>query len=255
MKAAIIQARMDSTRLPRKVMRVINGRPMLSYMLERVLAAKNIDRVVVATSVEPSDNPIVEFCQGEKITCYRGSLDDVLDRYYQTALKLKCDIVVRLTADCPLIDPMVIDTVIDIYQSNNYDFVANTVPPGGTFPEGMDVEVFSFELLERAWREARKPSEREHVTFYFWKNPQLLSIYRYDLPENFSKYRLTVDYYEDFEVFSCLITELYPQNHLFSLRDIINFLDTHPEIIKKNLGVIPNQGWQPALERDKKVGF
>lgn len=246
---------MGSTRLPGKVLKDINGRPMLSYMLERVLAAKTIDQVAIATSVELSDNQIAEFCQGENITCYRGSLEDVLDRYYQTALKLKCDVVVRLTADCPLIDPEIIDAVVDMYQSNDYDFVANTIPPNATFPDGMDVEVFSVELLERAWREAKKSSEREHVTFYFWKNPQIFSIYRYDIPENLSKYRLTVDYYEDFEVVSCLIKELYPQNFLFTLTDIINFLDTHPNIMKRNMGIISNQGWHPALEGDKKQGY
>ena len=255
MISAIVQARFSSTRLPGKVLREINTRPMLSYMLERVAAAQTTDRVVVATSVEPSDDPIVELCQREGIPCYRGSLDDILDRYYQAALRMKCDVVVRLTGDCPLIDPRVIDTVVSVYQAGQYDYVANTAPPDATFPDGMDVEVFSFAALERAWREAKKPSEREHVTFYFWKDPQLFSTFRYDLPEDLSKYRLTVDYPEDFEVVSSVLTELYPQNPQFTIEDVIAFLEAHPDILAKNAHLTFGLGWQPALERDKQMGF
>ena len=256
MISVIIQARLSSLRLPGKVLQEVNGRPLLSYMLERVSAAKTLDWVVVITSVEPSDDPIVGLCQDENIPCYRGSLDDVLDRYYQAALQMKCDVVVRLTGDCPLIDPRVIDTVVSVYQAGQYDYVANTAPPDdATFPDGMDVEVFSFAALERAWREAKKPSEREHVTFYFWKNPQLFSTFRYDLPEDLSKYRLTVDYREDFEVISAALTELYPQNSQFTMDDVIAFLEAHPDILVKNAHIASNLGWQPALERDKQMGF
>jgi spore coat polysaccharide biosynthesis protein SpsF len=256
--AAIIQARLGSSRLPGKVLKEINGRPMLSYMLERVSASNGVDKVVVATSVAPDDDHIVEFCKKEKILYYRGSLEDVLDRYYQTAKKINCDVVVRVTADCPLIDPQVIDTIIDVYKGNTYDYVANTSPPEGfTFPEGMDTEVFSFEALRKAWLEAKKPSEREHVTFYFWQNPQLFSIFRYDLSENLSGYRLTVDYPEDFEVIESLITNLYSrkQSFVITMKDIITFLDIHPEIKGRNSGFLPNKGWQSSFAKDKKAGF
>ena len=252
MIAAIIQARMSSTRLPGKVLLDINGRPMLSYMIERVAAAKDIDRVVIATSDEPSDDPIVTFCRRENIFCCRGSLEDLLDRYYQAASRVGCDVVVRLTSDCPLIDPNVIDTVIGVFQSKQCDYVANTAPPGGsTFPDGMDVEVFSFGTLERAWREAKKPSEREHVTFYMWKNPELFSIYRYDLKEDLSKYRLTVDYPEDFDVVRTILGDLYWENPEFSMVDVIHYLKENPDILTRNSHIIPNQGWQPALQKDE----
>jgi len=255
MICAIIQARLNSSRLPGKVLFEIEGRPMLSYMLERVTASKRIDQLVVATSIEPSDDPITDFCRQSGISCYRGSLENVLDRYYQAALKAKCDVVVRLTADCPLIDPKVIDTVIDVFQSGQFDFAANTVPPeGSTYPDGMDVEVFSFEALERAWKEAKKPSEQEHVTFYFWKNAQLFSTIRYDLQENLADYRLTVDYPEDFEVISSLLGNLYTKYSNFSMKDIIAFLNTNPGIRIKNSHIASNQGWQPAFERDKCAG-
>jgi spore coat polysaccharide biosynthesis protein SpsF len=256
MICAIIQARLSSTRLPGKVLCEINGRPMLSYMLERVRAAQTIDQAIVATSIESSDDLIAEFCEHEGTSCYRGSLDDVLDRYYQAALQAKCDVVVRLTGDCPLIGPQVIDRGVSTYQSSRHDYVANTAPPeGATFPDGMDVEVFSFAALERAWREAKKPSEREHVTFYFWKNPQLFSTFRYDLPENLSKYRLTVDYPEDFEVISSVFTTLYPQNPQFTMEDVITFLEAHPNIMARNAHIASNLGWQPALEKDRQMGF
>ena len=256
MISAIIQARLSSTRLPGKVLLEINGRPMLSYMLERVTAAQSLDRVMVATSVEHSDDPIAGLCKREEIPCYRGSFDDVLDRYYQAALQMKCDVIVRLTGDCPLIDPRVIDTVVNAYRAGKYDYVANTVPPDdATFPDGTDIEVFSFGALERAWREAKKPSEREHVTFYFWKNPELFSTFRYDLSKDLSKYRLTVDYPEDFEVVSSVLTKFYPQNPHFSMEDVISFLEKHPDILAKNANIGSNEGWRPALERDKKMGF
>jgi spore coat polysaccharide biosynthesis protein SpsF len=254
--AGIIQARMGSSRLPGKVLKEIDGRPMLSYMLERISASKSVDKVAVATSVEPDDDHIIEFCKKEKILYYRGSLEDVLDRYYQAANKINCDVVVRMTADCPLIDPQVIDTIIDVYKGSTYDYVANTSPPEKiTFPEGMDIEVFSFEALRKAWLEAKKPSEREHVTFYFWQNPQLFSIFRYDLSENLSDYRLTVDYPEDFEVIKSLITNLYSPRRLFTMKDIIAFLNIHPEIKGKNTGILPNKGWQSSFAKDKKAGF
>ena len=256
MIAGIIQARMGSNRLPGKVLKDINGYPMLSYMIERVSAAKSIDSLIVATSVDSSDDPIVEFCKSSKILYYRGSLEDVLDRYYQTAKKLECDVIVRMTADCPLLDPRVIDTIVEVYKNYTYDYVANTSPPDRfTFPEGMDVEVFSFKILEKAWLEAKKPSEREHVTFYFWQNPQIFSTFRYDLSKDLSGYRLTVDYPEDFEVIKLLITKLYSRNHLFTLENMVQFLDEHPETKNLNAGIKPNEGWKSSFIKDKGAGY
>ena len=255
MIGAIIQARMGSSRLPGKVLREVNGRPLLSYMLERVSAARTLDRVVIATTDRLQDDAIVEFCRKQGIFVFRGSEDDVLDRYYQCALRLKADSVVRLTSDCPLIAPWVIDEIVEVYLSGNYDYVANTAPPVGTYPDGMDVEVFSFAALERAWREARKPSEREHVTFYFWQNPHLFKTYRHDLSENLSDYRLTVDYPEDFEVIQAILSTLYPQNPLFTMQEIITFLQQNPEIRARNASIAWNQGWQTAFKKDKQTDF
>jgi spore coat polysaccharide biosynthesis protein SpsF len=252
---AIIQARMSSKRLPGKVLCEINSRPLLSYVLERVAAAKRINKIILATSTDVSDDPIAQLCKKNDILFYRGSLNDVLDRYYQAAREVKADIIVRLTGDCPLIDPRMIDDIINTYKNGNYDYVANTIPPKWSVPDGMDVEVFSFRNLEQAWREAKKPSEREHVTFYFWKNPEIFSIYRYNLDRDLSNYRLTVDYAEDLKVVTAIITNLYPKNALFTLEDIINFLSDNPDIYRINAHIKSHLGWQLALEKDKKTVF
>jgi spore coat polysaccharide biosynthesis protein SpsF len=251
----IIQARMSSSRLPNKVLKEINGRPMLSYLLERVKAAKKVDLLILATSDQPSDDPIEETCKTEDVICYRGNLEDVLDRYYQSALIYNLDVVVRITADCPIIDPQVIDTLLEIFENNGYDYIANTLQPDFTYPEGMDVEIFSFQNLKLAWQNTRKPSDREHVTFHFWQNPEQFSIYRHDLKESLSHYRLTVDYIEDFEVVEAIINGLYQTNPLFTLKDIIHFLEQHPDVAAKNMDITPNQGWQSAFEKDKQEGF
>ena len=164
---SIIQARLGSTRLPGKVLKPILSRPMLSYMLERVKAAKRIDALMIATTENKSDQPIVEFCRSEKIKCFRGSENDVLDRYYQAARSVQAEIIVRLTADCPLIDPAVVDEIVEAFLTKypNIDFASNVKP--ATFPDGMDIEVFSFAALEWAWKETKNPLEREHVTPYF----------------------------------------------------------------------------------------
>lgn len=255
MVCVIIQARMSSTRLPGKVLLDINGRPMLSYMIERVKASKRINKIIIATSTDSSDDKIEEFCNSESILCYRGNLLDVLDRYYEAALKVSCDVFVRLTADCPLIDPNIIDNVVYAFENGKYDYVANTCPPTGTFPDGMDVEVFSFRALEKAWKESIKPSEREHVTFYFWKNPDIFSTFRYDLNEDMSKYRLTVDYPKDFEVIKAIINDLYTKNPAFCMTDIINYMEENKNIVEINSEIEGNQGWKSAFENDKKAGF
>ena len=246
MRAVIIQARMASSRFPGKVLREIEENPMLLYMLKRVSAAKNIDKVILATSTEASDEPIASLCDKLGITCYKGSHEDVLDRYYKSAKKHNVDTIVRLTADCPLVDPHLIDNMVETYQKEAYDYIGNTMPPKWTFPVGMDVEVFSFEALELAWRNEKDLEEREHVTFHFWKNPQTFSVFRYDLKEDLSRYRLTVDYPEDFEVVKSILTALYHKNPLFSMYDVINFLNKNPNIYKMNANV--KDGWRKAYK-------
>ncbi len=193
---AIIQARMGSTRLPNKVLAEIAGRPMLWHVADRARRARSLDGVVVATSDSPADIAIVNFCVQNGVQCFRGSHDDVLDRYYQASKLFKADVIVRLTADCPLLDSRVVEKVIEEFFADNYDYVSNTLEP--TFPAGLYTEVLRQEALEQAWRDARLKSEREHVTPYIWKRPLLFRLGIVKHGHDLSRLRWTVDEAEDF---------------------------------------------------------
>lgn len=196
----IIQARIGSSRLPGKVLTSINGKPMLWFQLSNLSRSKYSKEIIVATTTKSADRRIVEFCQINNIKCFRGSEDDVLERYYQAACEHKADIVCRLTADCPLIDPLVVDQIIDRYVENRQkvDYVSNTIER--TYPRGMDCEVFSMDALTESYETAREPFEREHVTPFIYRHPELFRILQVLNPEDLSRYRLTVDTQEDFEL-------------------------------------------------------
>ncbi|MFH1581709.1 MAG: glycosyltransferase family protein [Pseudomonadota bacterium] len=250
---AIIQARLGSTRLPGKVLKQVNNRTLLSYMIERVRKSKMIDNVVVATTTSPSDDQIVQWCKKENVLFYRGSEEDVLSRYHEAAKEQGASVIVRLTSDCPLMDPKVVDLVVQNYLTRpEIDFVSNTVPLPCLYPDGMDVEVFSFDLLTRANQEAVLPSEREHVTFYMWKTGKF-NIYRIDPEHDYSKYRFTVDYPQDFEVIKTVLNELYQRNPDFSMYDLISFMAEKPSLLELNQEIERNAGWQRAFEKDREV--
>lgn len=244
MIVAIIQARMGSKRLFGKVLKEVNGTPLLKYQVERVRKSQLLDNVVIATSNLDRDDEIESFCLNNKIECFRGSENDVLDRYYECAKKYRADVIVRLTADCPLIDPIIIDNIIYLYFEENIDFAANTVPPEtSTFPDGSDVEVFSMEALERANREANDPKDREHVTFYFWKYNHGFKTVQLTQDQDWSRYRFTIDYPEDFDVIEFIINELLKNNSFGYLEDIIEILDSNPGIKEKNSQYYFGAGW------------
>src|SRR5579871_1881320 len=188
---AIIQARMASTRLPGKVLADIGGRPMLARVIDRVRAASTIDDVLVATSTSRADDAIEVLCREHRIAVFRGDENDVLDRYYRAAQATRADVVVRITADCPLHDPQVIDTVVSRFDPSRFDYASNAVDR--TYPDGLDVEVFSFQALERAWREAQWASEREHVTAFIWKHPDRFRLHHVCQATDLSAARWTVD--------------------------------------------------------------
>ena len=235
MIAAIIQARMGSTRLPGKVLKEVLGKPLLMYQIERVRVSNLLDKVIVATSVLPKDDVIADFCERNNIDCFRGSENDVLSRYYECAKKYKADIIARLTADCPLLDPIVIDSVISLFQKEKADYAANTAPPETTsFPDGSDVEVFSMQALERAFVECQDPHDREHVTFYFWRYDNNFKAVQLTQDVDWSRYRFTVDYPEDFEVVEFIIKELLKKNGFGHLENIIKIIDSNSMIKQKN---------------------
>lgn len=252
---AIIQGRMGSSRLPGKVLKPILEKPMLIRMVERVSCAHLLNEIIIATTDSDMDEEIVDVCKKNGLSYFCGSEDDVLDRYYQTARTFGTDVIVRLTADLPLIDPAVIDYVVNEFLTGEYDYVANTEPLPSTYPDGMDVMVFSFKALKQAWHEAVKPSDREHVTFYFWNHPEKFRIHRVKHDPDWSEYRLTVDYPEDFELVKAVFENLYPNNPFFTLKDIVGFLESNPNIKKLNRHIVRNIGWQKAFEKDRKVGF
>jgi len=244
MTIAIIQARMGSTRLPGKVLRIINDKPMLSYLLERVSKSKKIDMLVIATSTFTKDDVIKEYCQKYGYKCFRGSENDVLSRYYECSKLFSADIVVRLTADCPLIDPKIIDKVIQKFEDDNVEYCSNTVPMDtSTFPDGSDVEVFSMKALEKAYHEIKDPHFREHVTFQFWQTSNYKSI-QYITDKNYSKYRITVDYPEDFEVVSYIFNELAKKKSFGYLDEIIEIIESNEIIKNKNGQYYFGQGWK-----------
>lgn len=226
---AIIQARMTSTRLPGKVLLEVQGKPLLEYQIERVLRSKLLNDIVIATTINDTDNPIVEFCERVGIKYYRGSEHDVLSRYYEAAKKNNADVVVRLTSDCPIIDPVELDKVINTYLTSMdaYDYVSNSLIR--SYPRGMDTEVFSFKALEMTYQNATKNYEREHVTPYIYQNESIFEIKNVKYKEDESKHRWTVDTPEDFELICKIIEELYPLNRNFSLEDILNIFNLYPE--------------------------
>jgi spore coat polysaccharide biosynthesis protein SpsF len=230
MKTVLIaQARMTSTRLPGKVLKSVLGKPLLAYFIERLRRASQLDQIVIATTINATDEPIVDFCREFSVAFTRGSEDDVLSRYFDAAVVTGADIVVRVTSDCPLIDPAVVDEAINYFKTNSsrFDYVSNSLAE--TYPRGMDVEVFSAHLLWEAQFEASLKHEREHVTPFFYTHPERYRIGHIHAARNLSHHRWTVDTAEDLELIKLLIETLYPLKPDFNLADILETLAAHPD--------------------------
>jgi spore coat polysaccharide biosynthesis protein SpsF len=242
---AIVQARMSSTRLPGKVLMPILGEPMLSRQVERLKRARSLDRLVIATSVDPRDEPVAQLASALGLESYRGSLDDVLDRYYQAAVALRPSRVVRLTADCPLADWEVIDQTVESALAGGFDYASNTLRP--TWPDGLDVEVMTFGALEAAWREATDPVEREHVTPFIVARPERFRQGSVTAADDLSGMRWTVDEPSDFEFVSRVYEALYPANPAFTTADILSLLREKPGLAQINQGIGRNEGLQRSF--------
>lgn len=227
---------MSSSRLPGKVMLPILGKPLLIRMLERVQAAGLIGQLVIATSTNTEDDEIEKLCKDENLVCYRGHLTDLLDRHYQVAKLYSADAVVKIPSDCPLIDPTLIDRVLQKFIDNDeLDFVSNLHP--ATYPDGNDVEITSFAALECAWKDATKDYEREHTTPFIWENSDVFGIGNVEWETGLdysSTHRWTIDFPEDYEFIRRVYEELYPKNSSFRLNDILNLLNEKPEIADIN---------------------
>ncbi|MBU1567019.1 MAG: aminotransferase class III-fold pyridoxal phosphate-dependent enzyme [Proteobacteria bacterium] len=235
---AIVQARMGSIRLPNKVLLPICGIPMIEILLKRLAVAKRIDQIILATSTDPCNIPLANCVRNLGFAVFQGSENNVLDRYYQTAKQVEAEVVVRITGDCPLIDPKIVDEVIDLYYSQNVDYATNTNPP--SYPDGLDVEVFSYSSLARAWTEAREPFQREHVTPFisdaaFFKHANLM----HALDE--SSERWTVDELEDFTVIQKIFEHFHPRFD-FGWQEVLLLRQKHPDIFAGNRHLVRNQG-------------
>jgi len=250
---ALIQARLGSTRLHGKTLMLIEGKSLLCHLVKRIKASRYVNDIVIATTTNERDNAIVEFAKAENLKFYCGSEDDVLDRFYQASVLYGLEAIVRVTPDCPMLDPDVMDIVISKFSEGNYDYVSNVITP--TFPDGLDTEVFSFQSLEKAWHEARLPSEREHVTAYILKHPELFRQFNVKREgEDLSWMRWTVDTRDDYD-FVCKIFELlYHPNEIFHMEDVLALLKENPQLLKINSGILRNEGYKISLLKDKKYG-
>lgn len=251
---AIIQARMGSTRFPNKVMRPILGRPMIERLMERLSQSQRIGEIVLATSVDSRNDPLAQHVEQLGFAVTRGSEDDVLDRYYQTAKQFHADYVVRVTGDCPLIDPALVDAIIEGFQHQDFDYLSNTLPP--TFPDGLDTEVFTFAALEQAARDALQPHEREHVTPYIRESGHF-SVGNYSHAIDCSAERWTVDEPEDFEVIRGVFEYFQPRVD-FGWEEVLTLSQREPARFAANRHLIRNEGaalgtGQKLWKRAKRV--
>lgn len=246
---AILQARISSSRLPGKVLKSILTKPMIIHEIERIQNSRTIDQLILATSTDQSDDLLAEVCLEHGVEVYRGSLGDVLDRFYQSAIKYQPDHIVRLTGDCPVIDWTIIDNVIDLHLKEQNDYTSNTLQP--TYPDGLDVEVCAFKTLQSAWQNTVLPSEREHVTLYIHQHPEQFRLGGLTNASDLSALRWTVDEPEDFVFVTKIYEELYARNNKFTMDDILKLLAKKPNLQMINNQFARNDGMIKSLAADK----
>lgn len=247
---AILQGRMGSTRLPGKVMLPLVGKPIIQHVYERILRCRNIDRIVVATTTNQEDDAISQLFEGLGAQVFRGSASDPLDRYYRAATLYRATHVVRIMADCPLVDPCVVDTVIEHYFSGRHDFCCL----GGEFPTGLDTTVFSYSVLQKCWENARQQSEREHVTPYITNHPNEFDIGTCKIFKGLYSLRWVMDYKADYEFMTEIYEALYEPGKIFLSRDVCSLLEMHPHLIDINAGIPRDEGIRRAIAQERDAG-
>lgn len=252
---AIIQARMGSTRLPGKVMMDLHGHPVIEHVVTRLNRSSLIDKIIIATSFDSNNQPIIDFCKENEIDYFVGSEDDVLDRYYQTAIDNNVDdedILIRITSDCPLIDPFVVDKIIQEHISNKNDYTTNVIEC--TYPDGLDCEVFNFNVLKNAWINANLSSQREHVTLYIRDNPDKFKLGNVKNNKDLSSLRWTLDEKEDFIFINEIYKNLFDKDSFFTMEDIVHLLKEKPELLDINSKFSRNEGLIKSLKEDVDLG-
>lgn len=243
---AIIQARCGSTRLPNKVLKQINGKSQILRVIERVKQSKYVDKIIVATSIEENNLPLIKECVENNIQVFAGSENDVLDRFYQAAKLFKPENIIRITADCPVYDAPSLDKAIE--QMGDADYISDM----GNAPDGMDVEVFKFSSLKDAWQNAKLQSEREHVTTYIKDHPEKYSLVQFNDNKKYSNFRLTVDTQEDYELI-LKIYDSFKDKEFFWLNDIVALMEQNPELLDINNMYERNEGLLKSLKQDKVI--
>ena len=247
MIGCIVQARVGSKRLPEKILKNLDQKyTVLEYVLNQLKFSKKIDKIIIATTLSNDDDVIVNFAKKNNYSYFRGSENDVLDRFYHCAKKFNLDIIVRITSDCPLIDPYIVDDVINEFNFTNNDYVTNTFPR--TFPKGLDVEIFKFIILEYMWKNAILPSEREHVTQFLFNNKNF-KIGNFKNEQNLSDLRWTLDYEKDYQ-FLCQIIEKIETRPIL-MKDVLKILDSQPNLKKINSDIDPNEGLKKSKKEDE----
>jgi spore coat polysaccharide biosynthesis protein SpsF len=252
---AIVQARVGSTRLPNKVLSDIVGKPLLWHIIKRLVSIKKIDEVAIATSTLSENDVLYDFAQENNIYCHRGSENDVISRFYEAARIKGAKHIIRITADCPLVDPFIISDLIDYYFDNSYDFCGIACGAGVyneknilRYPDGLDAEIFSFAVLENAFKNATELSHREHVTPYIWKNKNLFNIGTlFPVKNDYSSYRFTIDNEEDLDTIKSIYNQLYSRNKIFTFIDAIKLIKQN-KIKVNNKHLIGKEGYNEFWE-------
>jgi len=242
---------MGSTRLHDKVMKPLCGKPMLWHIITRLGYAKRLEKIIIATTDREEDKVVAKLAEEMGVDFYCGSTQDVIDRYYQAAMTFNVSHITRITADCPLIDPEIVDKIADYYLTHDYDYVSNTIKP--TMPDGLDTEVFSFKSLEKAWTEAKKPSEREHVTLYIYNHPKLFRLCNYENDVDLSGMRWVVDHEADYKFITEVYNSLYKDGGIFYMNDVLTLLAERPRLSDINKDIRRNEGLAKSLREDASV--
>jgi len=246
----IIEARTGSSRLRNKVVAEIEGKPMIFYVIDRVKQIKSVEQIILATTQEKNDKILIEIAKQNSIGIFTGDSMDVLNRDYQCALQNNADPIIRITGDCPLIDPDIIGEMLEFYLKNNYDYISNRINP--KYPDGLDVEIYSFKTLQMVEQNAKWSSERVLVTTYITKNPKIFKIFSYENQEDLSGHRWTVDEQNDLEFVRKIYSIMKPKTN-FSMNEIIEILVKNPELLKINSGIMRNEGHLKLYDDDKVV--
>jgi len=246
----MIQARTGSSRLPNKVLEKIENKPMIWYVINRVKQIKSVQQIALITTKETSDQALLKIAENEGIIGFAGNTNDVLDRHFQCALNFDADPIIRITGDCPLIDPFLVEEILQFYLNNNFDYVSNTINP--TYPDGLDTEIFSFNTLKKLMNHAKLPSEREHVTLFIKNNPHMFKFFNYKNNKDLSNLRWTVDETLDLKLIREIYSIMKPET-IFSMDKILKIILNSPHLLKINREIKRNEGLLKSFQKDNEI--